>query len=401
MRLRNICGAIRTIKENNILGGVCGVLCPSDRFCEKECSATGIDRAIRIAKLQRFLIEHSWKVGFKPFANPRFELPKPLKYKVAIIGAGPAGLSCAAELAKHGYQVTVFEERPEPGGMLRYGIPGFRLSGEFFKKEFEDIKSLKVIFKYSKKIAGPNCAEKLLKKGFNAVFISIGLWSSIRPPFNHTGSGVITSVRFLEMFSNRKLVELRKLCARKTVTVLGGGSVAIDCARTALRLGAKDVYLIYRRSFSQMPAEKQDMVEALNEGIHFIVLNQPIGYVRDSHGNLKGISLIRTRLSGKDSSGRPKPINIKGSEWVLEAEVCIEAIGNQPEKNSISIGKLIMADSKTLRTSKAGIFAGGDIVRGPGTVVQAVSDGKIAAMSIMKYLSKKHASKGRIYCLKK
>ena len=390
LRLRNVVGAIRTIKENNILGGACGVLCPTARLCEKECAATGIDRPIRIGKLQKFLIEHSWKIGFKPFANARFELPRPVKGKVAVVGAGPAGLACAAELCKNGYQATVFEARPEPGGVLRYGVPGFRLSAEFMRKELEDIKSLGVTLRCSRSIASPDGAENLLKKGFQAVFIGIGLWSPVRPSFaGDEGKNVLSSVRFLEMFRNGKLTQLRKLCGRKSVAVIGGGSVAVDCARTALRLGAKDVYLIYRRSFFQMPAEEAERIEALNEGIHFLPLNQPTGYARDTRGNLTGVKLVRTRLSGKDSSGRRKPADIRGSDWVLHTDACIEAIGNQPEKNSLSLGKLITADPDTGRTAGTGIFAGGDIVRGPGTVVQAVADGKAAAKAIMKQLALK------------
>ncbi|MDO8806399.1 MAG: FAD-dependent oxidoreductase [Elusimicrobiota bacterium] len=388
LRLRNVAGAIRTVKENNILGGACGALCPTARLCEKECAATGIDRPIRIGKIQRFLVEHSWKIGFKPFAGGRFELPRPVKGKVAVIGAGPAGLACAAELAKNGCQVTVFEERAEPGGVLRYGVPGFRLSAEFLKKELEDIKALGVTFRCSQGIKGPDGAEKLLKKGFQAVFIGIGLWAPVRPPFGgKEGANVIASVRFLELYRG-KPAQLRKLCGGKPVAVIGGGSVAVDCARTALRLGAEDVYLVYRRSFAQMPAEELERIEALNEGIHFLPLNQPTGYARDARGNLTGVKLVRTRLSGKDSSGRRKPSDVKGSDWVLDAGACIEAIGNKPEERSLSLGRLISADPGTGRTSKAGIFAGGDIVRGPATVVQAVADGKAAARAIMKQLAK-------------
>lgn len=387
LRLRNITGAIRTIKENNILGGACGVLCPTARLCEKECAAAGLDRPIRIGMLQRFLVEHSWKIGFKPFSGGRFELPRPVKGRVAVVGAGPAGLACAAQLAKNGCRVTVFEERAEPGGVLRYGVPGFRLSAEFLKKELEDIRALGVTFKNSRAI-GPGGPEKLLKKGFRAVFVGIGLWAPIRPPFSGAeGADVITSVRFLELFRGVKHAQLRALCAKKTVAVIGGGSVAVDCARTALRLGAKDVYLVYRRSYAQMPAEESERLEALQEGVHFLPLNQPAGYARDTQGGLTGVKLVRTRLSGRDASGRRRPVDIAGSGWVLDADVCIEAIGNMPEEKSLSLGKLISADPETGRTSKAGVFAGGDIVRGPGTVVQAVADGKAAAKAIMKRLA--------------
>ena len=389
LRMRNVLGAIRTVKENNILGGACGVLCPTARLCEKECAATGIDRTIRIGKLQRFLVEHSWKLGFKPLAGPRFEIPRPVKGKVAVIGGGPAGLACAAELAKNGCQVTVFERRAEPGGVLRWGVPGYRFSTEFLKKELEDIKALGVTFKTSQGF-GPGGAESLLKKGFKAVFVGIGLWAPVRPFEGAEGENVITSVNFLEQYRGANAARLRKLCGGKTVAVIGGGSVAIDCARTALRSGAKDVYLVYRRSYSQMPAEADERLEALDEGVHFLLLNQPTGYARDARGGLTGVNLVKTRLSsGKDASGRRKPVDIPGSGWTLEAGACIEAVGNKPEENSLSLGKLLSADPLTGKTSKAGIFAGGDIVRGPGTVVQAVADGKAAARAILKQLGVK------------
>ena len=268
-RLRNTTGAIRTIKENNILGGACGVLCPPSRLCEKECSACGIDRPIQIGKIQRFLIEHSWKIGFKTFDNPRYEEPKKQPGKVAVVGAGPSGLACSAELAKNGFQVTVFEERAKPGGVLRYGVPSFRFSPEFLDKELKDLKDLGVEIKCSKVIKGPGGVEKLLKNGFKAVFVGVGLWNPQKlNPARKDFPGYYSSINFLEMFRQEKFRELEKSCKGKVVAVIGGGSVAIDCSRVAQRLGASDVYLIYRRSFSQMPAEKDERIEALGEGIH-------------------------------------------------------------------------------------------------------------------------------------
>lgn len=394
-RLRNTTGAIRTIKENNILGGACGVLCPTSRLCEMECSACGIDRPIQIGKIQRFLVEHSWKIGFKTFDNPRYEKPKPQKAKVAVIGGGPSGLACAAELAKNGFPVTVFEERAEPGGVLRYGVPSYRFSSEFLDQDLNDLKSLGVKVKCSHGITGENASEKLLADGYKAVYVGIGLWAPMT--LNVTKkefTGWFSSIRYLEMFRQEKFRELEKAGRGKVVVVIGGGSVAIDCARTAMKLGASDVYLVYRRSYSQMPAEKEERVEALDEGIHFLLLNQPVGYSVDARGKLKGVRLVKTRLAKLDASGRRKPFDIPGSEWLLEADTVIEAIGNQAPKESPALypavktnaDRLIAADKKTGRTSKPGIFAGGDIVNGPGTVVQAIADGKAAAESIMKFL---------------
>ncbi|MBF0502275.1 MAG: FAD-dependent oxidoreductase [Candidatus Riflebacteria bacterium] len=407
-RMRNVTGAIRTIKENNILGGACGVLCPTCRLCEKECSATGIDKPIRIGKIQRFLIEHSWQVGFKTFDNPMSTDPGRQAEKIAIIGAGPAGLSCAAELAKSGYSVTIFEEREEAGGVLRYGVPSFRFSRSFLKNDLRDLEDLGVKIKCSSAIQKKGDVEKLLEQGFNAVFIGVGLWAPISlKKVPEDDSNIFSSVRFLETFRQEKFKELEKVCRGKIVAVIGGGSVAMDCARVALKLGAKDVNLIYRRSYSQMPAEPDEKIEALEEGIHFILLNQPTDYCRDSKGKLKGINLIRTRLAGADSksggsaaargSGRRKPVEIPGSEWVMECDTAIEAIGNKAAADSgdwypsVSVNSemLVQADKETGQTNMEGIFAGGDIVRGPGTVVQAVADGKTAAKSIIGWLEKK------------
>ncbi|MBI4679166.1 MAG: NAD(P)-dependent oxidoreductase [Elusimicrobia bacterium] len=395
LRFGNITGAIRTVKENNILGGACGVLCPAASLCERECCAAGMDRPIRIGKIQRFLIEHSWKTGFKVFDGEVFERPAARRGKVAVVGAGPAGLSCAAELAKHGHRVTVFEARPEPGGVLRYGVPAFRFEAAFLKKELEDVKALGVEVKCSSPVAKKGAAERLLAGGYDAVFLAIGLWS----PRRLTGTrrdlkGLFTSLDFLAALREGDHRLVGRFFKGKACAVLGGGSVAIDCARSALRLGSRDVYLLYRRSFSQMPAEEDEKAEALREGVHFILLSQPVGYVADSKGGLTAIRLVRTRLGGSDSSGRRKPVAIEGSEWTLDVSAAVEAIGYKPADGSpdwypsvaVDKGGLIRADEDDCRTSARGIFAGGDIIRGSDLVVRAVQDGKTAARSIMEYL---------------
>jgi NADPH-dependent glutamate synthase beta subunit-like oxidoreductase len=400
LRFKNVTGAIRTIKENNIMGGACGVLCPTSRLCEEKCSAMfkslnrpeGADRPIQIGKIQRFLVEHSWERGFKIF-----EKPEPRSEKVAVVGSGPGGLSCAAELAKDGYQVTVFEGKPEPGGVLRYGVVAYRFDLNFLKHEMADVESLGVRFQCNTPIDSKNGAENLLKDGFKAVFLAPGLWdaATLKPVGKDIG-GLFSSVDYLAALRDGRFKDIEKQIKSKTVAVIGGGSVAMDCIESAIKLDPKDVYLIYRRSYSQMPAEPDERIEAQEAGIHFLLLNQPLDYVTDKKNRLKGLKLIRTRLGDPDESGRRRPVEIKGSEWVMDADVVIEAIGNKAPDESpewypnvkVDGKKLIKADPETGKTSVAGIFAGGDIVRGPALVVQAVQDGKAGALAIKAYLSK-------------
>ncbi|UCD78480.1 MAG: NAD(P)-dependent oxidoreductase [Desulfobacterales bacterium] len=400
LRFRNMTGAIRTIKENNILGGACGVLCPTARLCEEKCSAIfksqnrpeGADRPIPIGQIQRFLIEQSWQRGIKLFAEaaPRSE-------KVAVVGSGPGGLSCAAELAKDGYQVTVFEAKPEPGGVLRYGVVSYRFDMNFLEHEMADIKALGVKFRCNSAVRGKEAAENLLKEGFDAVFLAPGLWeaASIRSTGRDI-DGLFSSVDYLSALRDGRFEEMETKIKGKTVAVIGGGSVAMDCIESAVRLEAKDVYLIYRRSYSQMPAEPDERIEALESGVHFLLLNQPLDYLTDDQNRLTGLKLVRTRLGEPDESGRRRPENIEGADWIMDADVVIEAIGNIAAEDSprwypnvnIDEKNLIRVDPATGKTSVDGIFAGGDIVRGPALVVQAVQDGKVAAAAIKEYLRK-------------
>jgi len=387
LRLRNVTGAIRTIKENNALGGACGVLCPTARLCEKECSATGIGRPIEIGRIQRFLIEYGWSTGFKAYATPS---PRP--EKVAVVGSGPAGLSCATELARQGVQVTVFEERSEPGGIIRYGVPAYRFDKAFLKNELQDLKDLGVKFKCNTRVEGAEGAQRLLDSGFRAVFLAPGLWGAERLPVKGNTKGVYTSVEFLARLREERFEELAKQVKGKAVAVIGGGSVALDCAESALKLGARDVYLVYRRSYAQMPAEQDERQAALALGVHFLLLNQPTGYLTDGSGRLKGLRLVRTRLGEPDASGRRKPVEIKGSGWTLEVSLVVESIGNRPDEADwaglvkLDGRGLVLAGEKNRKTSARKVFAGGDIVRGPALVVEAVQDGKLAARAILESL---------------
>ncbi len=400
LRFKNISGAIRTIKQNNILGGACGVLCPTHRLCEEKCSAMfksqnrpeGADRPIQIGMIQRFLVEYSWERGFRVF-----EKTEPRKEKIAVVGSGPAGLSCAAELAKDGYRVTVFEARPEPGGVLRYGVVSYRFDMSFLEHEMEDIKALGVDFQCNSPIQGKAGAEKLLKNGFGAVFLGPGLWAAATIKAEGMDiDGLFSSVEYLSALRDGRFEDMEKRIKGKTVAVIGGGSVAMDCIESAVKLDAKDVYLIYRRSFTQMPAEPDERIEAQQAGVHFLLLNQPVDYITDNQNRLTGMKLIRTRLGDPDESGRRRPEAIEGSEWVMDVDIVIEAIGNKAPQEStewypnveVDDNRLVKINPDTGQTSVAGIFAGGDIVRGPALVVTAVQDGKVAARAIKDYLGK-------------
>ncbi len=399
LRFKNITGAIRTIKENNILGGACGVLCPTHRLCEEKCSARfisenrpeGADRPIQIGAIQRFLVEHGANIGFKVF-----DRPEPRSEKVAVVGSGPAGLSCAAELAKAGLSVTIFESRPEAGGVLRYGVVANRFDLDFLNRELEDVRSLGVDIQCNSPIDSVDGAENLLKDGYQAVFLGPGLWDSATLKKDGSGiDGLFSSVDYLSALRDGRFDDMVRRAEGKTVVVIGGGSVAMDCIESAARIGARDVYLIYRRSYCQMPAEPDERIEAQEAGVHFLLLNQPVDYEVDADNRISGVKLVRTRLGEPDDSGRRRPENIPDSEWTLPADLVIEAIGNQapadlpqsyPNVDVDSRG-LIQADSETGRTSVPGIFAGGDIVRGPALVVNAVQDGKTAAKAIIAYVT--------------
>ena len=392
LRFQNLTGAVRTIKQNNILGGSCGELCPTAQLCEKECSAAGLDRPIQIGKIQRFLVEHAWAVGFNPL-----EKGPARKEKIAVVGSGPAGLSCAAELAKAGFQVTVFEARARAGGVLRYGVPSYRFAPEFLDRELQDLTALGVTLQCSTPIRGKGAAEELLKQGFSAVFLAPGCWEPIRlGAKTPVKQGVFTWTEFLTPIKDGQAAGIGKQIKGRRVAVIGGGSVAMDCAESAIRLGAKDVFLVYRRSYTEMPAEEDEKIAALRSGMHLLLLNQPLDYTVNAQGALTGLKLVRTELGEPDGSGRRRPVETPGSNWELRADVAIEAIGAQPARDSIewepamklSDGNLITVNPDTGETSVQQIFAGGDIVRGPALIIEAVKDGKTAAKSICERLAK-------------
>lgn len=386
LRLRNIKGAAAVVKENNVLGGVCAVVCPTCTLCRQGCVSSEIDKPIRIGEIQRWLVEWAWETGFNPLS-----CKGPNGKKVAVIGAGPAGLTCAAELAREGFLVEVFEKEAKPGGMLQYGIPNHRMSKEFVDREIADITGLGVKIHCNSVIEAHADIDRLLASGFDAVFVATGAWKSLSLDVPGSDSGdVVDAMTFLKGAKSTPDA-LAPRVAGKQVVIVGGGDTAMDSAVTALRLGARDAYVVYRRSFAQMPGDNEEKHEAVDEGVHFVVLAQPVQYVTDG-GKVTGVEVVRNRLGEPDSSGRRAPVALEGTNHVLPADLVIEAIGLTPGETGRKLGVEVDGSGRVIvsggggQTSAEGVFSGGDAVRGASIVANAVHDGKLAAKAIIGHL---------------
>ncbi len=391
LRLRNIKGAVKTVKENNILGGVCGLVCPVDKLCEEECLETGIDRPINIGKLQRFLVEYGWDIGFNPLNKKKNK-----DINIAIIGSGSAGLICAAELAKEGHNVTIFEKNEKLGGNLRYGIPPFKLDDKFLDREIEDILTLGVEIKTNHEFKGKGSIENLLKQGFKAIFISAGLTNPYKLKIPGADSkNVITWYDFLWEVNGGDINKVIEMVKNKNVAIIGGGSVAMDVGITCKLLNANSVYCIALESMEDLPADREDIHKAID--CHVIIKPQSqIKEISTKNGEVIGVKGTEIKLLKK---GDFSPSNIKdipGTEFSFKIGSVIFAIGSGVDSKNKEYLPLVEFDKKryikvnkkTLETSVKGIFAGGDIINGPGLVVDAVKDGKQAAKSIMNFLNK-------------
>ncbi len=384
IRSNNLNRAARLINQANPFGAVCGRVCPTDKLCEKECTARKLfGRSIAIGMLQRFAMDYG-KVEVKPVEKDKGQ-------KVAVIGSGPAGLSCARELARNGYEVTVFESKEKAGGMISYGVPEYRCPHSITQREVELIEKEGVEIRTSTPVNKD--VTTLFEVGYDAVFVAIGLTKTSRPKISGMHlKGVYMGLDFLSRVSSGDTPEVGK-----KVVVVGGGDTAMDCARVALRIGAEEVTLVYRRSFTELPADKFEIEEALEEGIIFRTLAQPVALHGDNEGILRAVELVNMKLGHPDASGRRKPVEIKGSNHRIPCNTFIFATGTEP---SGLLGRLLTGaefisgrypkvDPKTYATSIPGVFAGGDVVSGGATVVQAVADGKAAARGIMAYLEEK------------
>ncbi|OGO03448.1 MAG: hydrogenase, partial [Chloroflexi bacterium RBG_13_53_26] len=371
--------AYRLIKQRNPFPSICGRVCHHP--CESKCRRGQMDEPVAIRHLKRFVADWAFEHGFEyipPVKESRNE-------KVAVIGAGPAGLSAAHDLALDGYQVTVFEALPVAGGMLAVGIPEYRLPKKILQKEIEAIQRLGVDIKLNTRI---DDIKSLYKDGYKAIYVSVGAHSGDKMKIpGEQLTGVYDAVEFLR---NSSLG--RELAIGKKVAVVGGGNTATDSARVALRMGADEVHMFYRREKKDMPAIPEEVLAVEEEGIHLHLLTAPTMIV-ERNGRVSGLELIQMKLGEFDKSGRKTPSAVPGSEYVFDCDTIIEAIGQRPDTSFLGgdgvktgRGSTIVADGRTLATDRPGVFAGGDAVTGPQTVIEAIAAGQRAASSIKRYL---------------
>ena len=397
--------AYKIISESSSLPAVCGRVCPQETQCEQKCTLGIKFQPVGIGRLERFVADYHNK-NFKGIVS----VPVSNGHKVAVIGSGPSGLTCAGDLAKKGYKVTIFEALHAAGGVLVYGIPEFRLPKDIVNKEVDNLKQYGVDVQTNVVIGKTLTVDELFEMGYEAVFIGSG--AGLPRFMNIPGEGLKGVYSANEFLTRGNLMKAYKnnsdtpIMHAKHVAVVGGGNVAMDAARTALRLGAESVHIIYRRSMNELPARKEEVEHAEEEGIIFDILRNPveiIGYRnpddrRDpKNGFVTGIKVIKCELGAPDEQGRRRPVEVPGSEYVIDVDCVIMAIGTSPNpliKNTtagLEVNRRggIVVEEATGKTSKDGVYAGGDAVTGAATVILAMGAGKTAAKAIDEYLSAK------------
>ena len=389
--------AANIIAQSSALPAVCGRVCPQESQCEGQCIRGIKGEPISIGKLERFVADWSRENGFVPKAAE-----EKIGKKVAVIGSGPAGLTCAGDLAKLGYDVTIFEALHEPGGVLTYGIPEFRLPKQaVVQPEIENVRKLGVKIETNVIIGKSVTVDELMDdEGFEAVFIGSGAGL---PKFmgipGENANGVFSANEYLTRSNLMKAFRDdydTPITTNKKVIVVGGGNVAMDAARTALRLGA-EVHVVYRRSEAELPARVEEVHHAKEEGIIFDLLTNPVEILVDEKGWVKGMNVIKMELGEPDASGRRRPVEIAGSEYTIDCDAVIMSLGTSPnplissttDGLDINKHKCIVAEEATGQTSREGVFAGGDAVTGAATVILAMEAGKAGAKGIHEYLSNK------------
>lgn len=379
IRSGNIKRAARIINDSNPFGSVCGRVCPVDRLCEEKCVLRSSGKSIQIARLQSYASD-----------NGNYKRPETEKgdKKVAVIGAGPSGLACASELSRNGISVTVFESKGQAGGMVAFGVPQYRCSHNITALEVEKIVEEGVEIRTSTPV-NRNVTE-LFDLGYDAVYVAIGLTKTSKPEIPGKNlKGIYMGLDFLNRIGAGDTPEVGK-----KVVVIGGGDTALDCARSALRLGAEESTLLYRRSFVELPADKVEIEEALEEGIVFRTLTQPIAFHGDDNDILRAVECVSMKLGKPDESGRRSPQEIKGSNFRIPANTFIFATGTEPSNLLKKLlpqaeyvnDKYIKVNPETMETTVPGVFAGGDVVNRGDTVVKAVAEGKKAAEGILTYM---------------
>ncbi len=398
-------GAYQVISKTSSLPAVCGRVCPQETQCEAKCVRGIKGEPVGIGRLERFVADfHNAHDGKKE------EVAKLNGHKVAVVGSGPSGLTCAGDLARKGYKVTVFEALHKAGGVLVYGIPEFRLPKTIVQKEIDKLEQMGVEFQTNIVIGKTLTIDELFETGYEAVFVGSGAGLPRFMGIKGEGlNGVYSANEFLtraNLMKSYKEDAHTPIMKGGKVAVVGGGNVAMDAARTALRLGAEKVYIVYRRSMEELPARKEEVEHAIEEGVEFKLLNNPVeilGYnnpddKRDArNGFVKAIRCIKMELGEPDEQGRRRPVEIQGSEFEIEVDTVIMSIGTSPNPlikattRGLDANKWggIIIEENTGKTSKEGVYAGGDAVTGAATVISAMGAGKVAAEAIDKYLTSK------------
>ena len=393
----NMPEAVRILKDKNSLPGICGRVCPQETQCEVKCTLDKKGAPVAIGRLERYVAD--WERSHMKSTNPPVIHPKPTGKKVAVVGSGPAGLTAAADLAKLGYSVTLLEALHVAGGVLMYGIPEFRLPKEIVQAEVDYVISLGANLELDMVIGKTVSVDELLNDGYQAVFLGPGAGA---PMFlNIPGenlNGIYSANEFLTRVNLMKAYQFPEydtpVKVGQRVGVVGGGNVAMDAARCALRLGAGEVYIVYRRSEVEMPARREEVENAKEEGIQFKLLTNPKRFIGNDQNWVTGMECYEMELGEPDASGRRRPIAIPGSEYIIEVDSAIAALGTRPnpiilqstEGLETSKWGTVIADEASGQTRKAKVWAGGDIVTGAATVISAMGAGKRAAADIDKYL---------------
>ncbi len=388
--------AAAKIKETSALPAVCGRVCPQETQCEEICVRGIKGEAVAIGRLERFVADYARESGEEKIVKP-----VPNGHKVAVIGAGPAGLTCAGDLAQLGYAVTVFEALHTAGGVLMYGIPEFRLPKEIVQKEIDTLKELGVTFVLNFVVGRSETIDELFEDGYEAVFIGsgAGLPSFMGVP-GENANGVYSANEYLTRINLMKAYEKdaeTPIQHAHKIAIVGGGNVAMDAARCAKRMGAEDVYIVYRRSEAELPARLEEIDHAKEEGIIFKFLTAPLEVLTDEEYNVTGLHCQQMELGEPDASGRRRPVPVEGSEFTIELDCVIPAIGTSPNPliRTTTPGLdtnrkgCIVADDEHGITSKEGVFAGGDAVTGAATVILAMGAGKRAAAAMDEYIRSK------------